>query len=315
MPDYSSDAQALYNRHYWRISGINTESLGADLARQVLSQMMVVYKVFDLLKTFEDKSWTGFYLIKNLQDTGLYEMARYKEGSSLLSAIDNWLYNSPRILTGAYVNDYRTARHRIYVARQQAGTLKSFNPKDYRKLFDYEMPEGGKKEICWELPTEGEGFIVYKRNDELVDGLDQVGTYQTIQSIIMLAKAWKARNNSAILEIGDISRAGGLDTSAHKTHEDGKAFDMRPIRNDGLSGSAFTWNDVPPYHRDWTKQFIKMVKRLYAGATVYFNDPDVFKDPEFRSYVFKVGTGKEAHDNHLHVIFPGGERLTDEEGK
>jgi len=36
-----------------------------------------------------------------------------------------------------------------------------------------------------------------------------------------------------ILEIGDISRAGGLDTSAHETHEDGKAFDMRPIRNDG----------------------------------------------------------------------------------
>jgi hypothetical protein len=134
-------------------------------------------------------------------------------------------------------------------------------------LFDYEMPSGGKRDVCWELPSEGNGlYSTYNRNDELADGLDQIGTYQTIQAILTLAKAWKNRNTGAILEIGDISRAGGLDTSAHETHEDGKAFDMRPLRNDGGSGTPIGLDATsyhPLYHRDWTKAFIKLVQNLY----------------------------------------------------
>ncbi len=179
------------------------------------------------------------------------------------------------------------------------------------------MPENGKKEICWELPVEGDGFISFNRNDVDADGLDQIGTYQTIQAILTIAKTMRGKG-CPILEIGDISRAGGLVTSAHKTHNDGKAFDMSPIRNDGkISERGFTYKDIPPYHRAWTIEVIRTVKRLYSGSTIYFNDPDIFKDQEFRGYVVKMGEddAPDAHANHLHIIFSGGERLTELEGK
>jgi hypothetical protein len=182
-------------------------------------------------------------------------------------------------------------------------------------LFDYEMPSGGKRDVCWELPSEGNGlYSTYNRNDELADGLDQIGTYQTIQAILTLAKAWKNRNTGAILEIGDISRAGGLDTSAHETHEDGKAFDMRPLRNDGGSGTPIGLDATsyhPLYHRDWTKAFIKLVQNLYPGSVVYFNDKFIYEDPEFRNFVKFA----DKHFDHLHIIFPGGERATNKKGQ
>ena len=121
---------------------------------------------------------------------------------------------------------------------------------------------------------------------------------------------WKSKGTGAYFEIGDISRAGGLDTSAHETHEDGKAFYMRPIRNDGGFGRAFTWENVPPYHREWTKGFIRIVLQLYPGSLFYFDDSQIYDDPEFRGKVIKY----RDHDNHLHVILPGGERGK-EEGK
>jgi len=96
-----------------------------------------------------------------------------------------------------------------------------------------------------------------------------------------------------------------LKTSAHDTHKDGKAFDMRAIRNDGgISTVPFTWKEVPPYHRDWTKAFIRMVLQLYPGSIIYFSDKQIYEDPEFQGKVIKYPD----HDNHLHVILPGGER-------
>lgn len=181
------------------------------------------------------------------------------------------------------------------------------------------MPDNGRSEICWELPVEGDGFVTYKRNDELADGLDQIGTYQTIQAILMIAKTMRGKTISGqpcpILEIGDISRPGGLDTSVHETHEDGKAFDMRPLRNDGrISEKEFTWKEVPPYHRAWTIEVIRTILRLYSGSVIYFNDDQIYSDPEFRGRVIQYGEkdSPESHDNHLHVIFSGGQRGTKE---
>jgi hypothetical protein len=86
---------------------------------------------------------------------------------------------------------------------------------------------------------------------------------------------------------------------------------MRPLRNDGGQGSFFIWSEVPPYHREWTKLFIKMVRNLYPGSIIYFNDPKILDDSDFKAFVmFDNG-----HDNHLHVIFPGGERDSLNENK
>jgi hypothetical protein len=316
MPDYTAAALYVINRH--RKSGtIMSDSLGKDLATQVFSQMTVVTKVFDLLPTENDQFSVGLKMIEVLNDAGLYALARFKEANALLKAIDSWIDSRKLAISYQRVHGIYhyiiTIQTRIRNAIQFAGKkLNSYNPNSYRKLLDYEIPANGKKDVCWELPSEGNGlFTTYYRNDILSDGLDQVGTYQTIQGILTLAKAWKTRNTGAILEIGDISRAGGLDTSQHDTHEDGKAFDMRPIRNDGGQGKAFTWKEVPPYHRDWTKAFIKMVLNLYSGSIVYFNDPEIYDNSEFKGKVIQYAD----HDNHLHIIFKGGERGSHEGGK
>lgn len=314
MPqDYKSIALAIIGRYTYRISGVDTEALGKNLALQLFSLMPAILQIFDLLKS-DDKMWTGYYLVKSLPDANLKQLALYKEGNSLLKAIYQRL-NPYSAFWGEDKDGFVIAKRRIESAAKQTATLTNYDPRAYRKLFDFEMPANGKSQICWELPVEGDGFISYNRNDETVDGLDQIGTYQTIQAILTIAKTMRGKTMNGqpcpILEIGDISRAGGLDTSVHETHEDGKAFDMRPLRNDGqITKKAFTWKQVPPYHRAWTCEVIRTILRLYSGSIIYFNDEEIYKDPEFRGKVVRYGVdgAPESHDNHLHVILPGGQR-------
>lgn len=211
-------------------------------------------------------------------------------------------------MRGNYVNDFRIVRQRISVAIQKSVKLISYQPSGMRKLFDYEIPPNGNKAISWELGEEGVGFKTYNRNDETVDGLDQVGTESTIGGIMYLSKIWTKANQRVWLEIGDISRAGGLDTSQHTTHEDGKAFDMRFLRNDGRYGTPMKLNPTtnlhPLYHRDHTKNFIRLVRKEYSGSIIYFNDKEIFDTDEFRDFVFS----DPDHFDHLHIIFPGGQR-------
>ncbi len=159
--------------------------------------------------------------------------------------------------------------------------------------------------VCWKLPTQGTGFTTYnvddlkgKRND--VYGYDQIGTKETIDAMIKLAGEWNSLHPDKLLQYGDISRPGGINTPDHGTHMNGKAFDMRLLRNDSqLLG--LTYNDKA-YHRDFTKEFILIAVKLFSGTTVYFNDSVLHKDSETRSYVSPMG----GHDDHLHVMFPGG---------
>jgi hypothetical protein len=315
MPDNTSTARVFINQHTYFLSGVDTEALGKRVAQQCLSYFLVVNEVFDQLSSLEDKVWTGFYMIKSLEDVGLYKLANYREGNSLLNAIGKWLFNSPRSLTGNHVNDFRTVRQRISVAIRNSGKLVSYQPSGARKLFDYEIPPNGNKAICWELGEEGVGFKTFNRNDVLVDGLDQVGTEGTINVIMYLAKVWTTANRGVWLEIGDISRAGGLDTSEHDTHEDGKEFDVRFLRNDGGYGSPIVLAEGtfsnPMYHRDHTKNFIRLVNKEYPGSIVYINDENITTLDEFKRYVFTY----PGHFNHFHIILPGGQRKTKLEGQ
>lgn len=280
MPqDYKSIAQAIIGRHTTTTPiikfsiNVNTETLGADLAIQSLSYLLAVCQVFDSLSSSYDRTFTGYYLIKNTPDAVLLRIARYKQGNALLDSISRWVGRDKLTQGGNWVGEFNIVQERIYNLRRQAGNLINYNPHGVRELYDYEIPPNGKKEIRFELPEEGANYFVYNRNDELKDGLDQIGTKETIEAIFKIAEVWKSKGTGAYFEIGDISRAGGLDTSAHETHEDGKAFDMRPMRNDSGKGNPFAL-DVNSfhqlYHRDWTKAFIRMVRQLYPGVFFYF---------------------------------------------
>lgn len=176
-----------------------------------------------------------------------------------------------------------------------------------------DMPDGTGTEIRWQLPENGTGYVVYNRDDsalgrgapaELRRRLgagelhDQVGTYRTISRMQELADEWARTHPDRTLQYGDVSLNGGVDTNDHSTHEDGRAFDMRPLRNDGGQG-ALTWQ-ASSYDRDLTKDYLRLVRRRYPTATALFNDPQILGDPEFRGWVRRSG----GHDNHVHVVLP-----------
>jgi N-acetylmuramoyl-L-alanine amidase/peptidoglycan hydrolase-like protein with peptidoglycan-binding domain len=163
-----------------------------------------------------------------------------------------------------------------------------------------------KDDIIWELPEKGVGYINYNRNDSIGKPsdyndtmyLDEIGTKETIEKIIEIGREWNKLHADQPLQIGDLSRPGGIDTPDHATHMNGKAFDMRPLRKtDGDGG--FKYTDTAIYSQDLTKEFIRMVRNLYPATTFYFNDDVIYKAKEFSSFVSK----QAGHNNHLHVMF------------
>lgn len=174
-----------------------------------------------------------------------------------------------------------------------------------------------KPEVCWDLPDKGAGFIAYNIDDlddnpkdhatlgegkEQGRGYDQIGTKETIEAIMKIAQSWASQSNQ-LLQIGDISRPGGINTPDHATHNTGKAFDMRPLRKSNAVAPLKLKNDEhPDYNREATKDFIRLVKKLYPSNEFYFNDSKIYNDAEFKNFVgYSAG-----HFDHLHVMFPGG---------
>lgn len=159
--------------------------------------------------------------------------------------------------------------------------------------------------VIYELPASGTGYTIYNLNDlagraGLDDpyGLDEIGTKETVEKIIRLGEEWDKVHSEQPLQIGDISRPGGIDTPDHDTHMDGKAFDMRALRKKNGTGS-FTHENKDIYSADLTKEFIRCVRLLWPTTTFYYNDEGINQDKEFKSFV----THKGGHDNHIHVMF------------
>ena len=171
-----------------------------------------------------------------------------------------------------------------------------------RKLYD--------PAICWDLPENGVGFTTYRIDDlkkeslgELKYGYDQIGTKETIEAMIRVAKEWNVLHPDRLLQYGDISRPGGINTPDHGTHKTGKAFDMRLLRKDGLLEGC-KYNQTLVYSRELTKEYILLVLRLYPGTAIYFNDAELNnKDSDTKNF---VDPSDASHDNHLHAMFPGG---------
>lgn len=164
--------------------------------------------------------------------------------------------------------------------------------------------------ICWDLPISGVGFTTYTIDDlrrtTLGDskyGYDQIGTKETIEAMIQIAKSWNALHPDRLLQYGDISRPGGINTPDHGTHRTGKAFDMRLFRKDAQAG-GFEYTNSGIYSRELTKKFILMVVGLHPGTTVFFNDAELHRIDRETSAI--VDSSDKSHINHLHVMFPGG---------
>ena len=171
-------------------------------------------------------------------------------------------------------------------------------------------------EISWELPTFGIGYITYKRNDLQKDyralphrkdfaddyGYDQIGTKKTVEAMMRIAREWYALHPERKLQIGDMSRPGGINTPDHGGHDDGNIVDVRPIRNDSQIGDAANLDyNSSSYHLDYTKEFIRLVKKLYPNIFIRFNDGRIAGKGEF-TYVHKDSVGK-VHNDHLHLEF------------
>jgi hypothetical protein len=147
-----------------------------------------------------------------------------------------------------------------------------------------QLPDTGAYTV---LPESGTGFVGYNRER---GGADQYGTAWTIAAIIELAGLWFEICPGVPVQIGDISRRGGGAFPPHSSHRNGRDFDVRPIRRDGKLLPC-TIKDAN-YDQARTEMFVRLVRRKFPQATIYFND---------RNLINKGLTERcPGHENHLH---------------
>jgi penicillin-insensitive murein DD-endopeptidase len=341
MSDSKKYAEYLVNKHKGFLWGINEGDLGREMSTVLGTNAAVVYYVFEVLEE------RGYDTATIIRITRLFLDATSQAVLNQIAATSNGRVVIKRVIQiikcdsadnkgAARCMKLETARDigtKVILAQKAAKAGNgSAQPK---KLSDVEMDwyanynaspialKSGKVNnfdatVCWQLPREGSGFVVYSPDDldnagrkrlgqKLLDdnyGYDQIGTKETIETMILIAKEWSVLHSDNLLQYGDVSRPGGVNTPDHATHMDGRAFDVRPLRNDSRTGvgANLVYTDSS-YHRDFTKDFIRIIKKIYPQVKILFNDSKIHGDKEFSSY---VRSSTKEHDNHLHVIFIGG---------
>lgn len=316
MPNDRSEAEAIWKQYYG-----DPEGLARRLIQICLTNLGVVWQVFDILNNESDYD-VGCRFFKKLDYATLQKLLETNEGiyfcRQLHAMLLSWNGVSAFQACSTTLSDLFFFKSMIDGAKPKPN-----DTAQPRKLSDAEISEYKKKagrgekfkeDVIWELPVKGAGFTVYNKNDTS-EGLDQIGTKDTIEKIIRLASLWFVKHSNRPLQIGDLSRPGGIDTKHHGSHESGKMFDMRPLRNDAMSGNdaRLTYRS-PSYDRDLTKEFILFVVENYRGTLILFDDDEINRDAKFSAFVKeaprkknKKGQLVESHDDHLHVIFPGGD--------
>lgn len=330
-------ANALIDKYDGYLSSLDVSGLCHELSTLVMEWTYTVYEVFNVMSERRYSQTAleevAIDLMNRINDANLIELAKSMHGATLLARIQ-YLMNCQanpnqdvclRISTAFQrANDILRERDKkkpnetgqprqlseeqiaFYTERglnQPFGVFKGGRVKgSARRLFN--------SEVVWELPDGGIGFVTYNRND--VDGrttkgkaigdqlgLDQIGTKETIERIMNIAREWNVLHPDRPLEIGDVSRPGGINTTEHQTHS-GKEFDVRAQSKSKTVGPLVYQSS--DYDRGLTKEFILLIVRLYPGSQILFNDEKLHKiDPETRNFV----TASSAdHDNHLHIIFP-----------
>jgi hypothetical protein len=130
------------------------------------------------------------------------------------------------------------------------------------------------------LPRRGTGHYSYSSADR------QYGTDEMVRLLVDVA----ATLHRAGLEvgIGDISFEQGGAMPPHKTHQNGRHVDLRPLRTDG--GRQPTSIDQPSYSRENTRALVDALLANSSTRRILFND--------------RAASGVRyypGHHNHLHV--------------
>ncbi|PIF12143.1 penicillin-insensitive murein endopeptidase [Janthinobacterium sp. 13] len=172
----------------------------------------------------------------------------------------------------------------------------------YRRLTGVGMLELQPKDMrgYFMLPQapEGAGYYVYGNvGGRLNTGhLAQYAHPNLMTLILCIEREWQAIDERKF-GIGNISVAGGTEYDGHATHQKGLEMDIRPVRNDKLTGQGARLTRFDPaYDRDATTSLIRLFARHMMVRVIYFNDTEVQK-------VIGGGRVRSAmrHDDHFHV--------------
>lgn len=341
--DVVSEAIALLAKHKGYAYGLYSDALGKELAANVLTRTAVVNEVFtqiitqgysnqeliDVSRAFLDtlapaqvsqilKDTTSSILLVRVKGFLSCFSERFKSAARCMKIDAAFGSVTGQVSARAVRQSNQTPEPRqlskaeidLYIERGQNQPLYRNNngklspvPESKRRLFN--------REVVWELPEKGIGYVVYNRNDisgsnpvarAIGDekGLDQIGTKETIARIINIAKQWNALYSDRPLEIGDISRPGGINTTEHSTHV-GNEFDVRAQSKSKTVAPLNIIKNPSDYDRPLTKEFILMVRKLYPGVTFLFNDSELnARDRDVSGFIAPAA----GHNDHIHVIFP-----------
>lgn len=329
MPDNKSEATAIWKQYYG-----DPEGLANHLTFICICQPGVVYEVFNILNN-ESRLDVGCRFAKKINKASLYKLASTPDGlivCRVLSIILNthWKMSAyTSALTPSSCQQTESVLMWVDYVIKNAATIG--NEKiEPRQLSQCEMDwytnynslpialqSGPRKkfnsDICWQLPRQGAGFVVYNPDDlnekqkpkyKDKHGYDQIGTKETVEAIITLAREWSVLHFDRKLQIGDMSRPGGINTPDHAGHETGKIVDIRPLRKDSKTGlgANLTYFDTGVYDQELTKDFVRLALKLFTGMLIRFNDPKIANAAEFSG---KIKTdAKGVHNDHLHLEFP-----------
>ncbi len=174
-------------------------------------------------------------------------------------------------------------------------------PVEWRDSRAVGTPNAGSLVNGVRLPASGVGYYTYNpATQQPPGGADRTwGTARLVREVIDLGRWWaRTHPTQPPLGIGDLSReSGGAfhgPVVGHQSHQNGLDVDIRLVRRDGARASV----DPSTYDRALTQALVdRLVSR---GATLVLIGPNLdLHGPS--------GTVMRwpAHDDHLHVRFPG----------
>lgn len=144
---------------------------------------------------------------------------------------------------------------------------------------------------------EDSGYYVYGN----VHGAPNTGhlaqyAHPSLLSLIFyIEREWQAIDDRKF-GIGNISIAGGTPYDKHKSHQKGIEMDVRPVRNDRLTGQEARVSRFDAvYDSVATTKLIRLFSKHPSVKVIFFNDDVVQKALGARVRSLKN------HDDHFHV--------------
>jgi len=172
------------------------------------------------------------------------------------------------------------------------------NPRCTATAVNADMGESGQGWYRYPSMTQDPGRLNY-------------GQGGVVAALTNLGADWEQRHPGNPIGIGDLSQFGGARSPRHpqQGHPNGNIVDIRPMRNDGVSGPTNFLDRT--YSQQLTQELVDSLIGLrdqYANAVVtdiLFNDPGIAGTRRERDRL-DPRTGRRlpgVHDNHLHVTF------------